>query len=597
VDRSVKRTEWERVLREAREEPGFYGGPAYQGLLRLLTLAGRVPYRSAAAGLTDRELALVQLLLGRNEFVLVPPEDPGFAACAVVVAQTPWARVSLHESAREDRPAPDTVVAGIAVPDWLLEMVDEECAAQRPVEAYEQAQLDELLRGWAGDGSLDARVAQAADWVERVESVLVYIGRSVFSKTDGGSNTLVRGDMLGGLPGRHPDTWSVAQRLFVAGVHLMFRTGKAVRFEEYNGRQLTAAGLKQALVRRCCGYLDALGETPPADLAGRSFLDLAALVGDLAPRLDAEGALRYRRINGVPYVKEEFLLPWDQADRRPRGLPPAVRAVARAELSLPDGPDPVATVTRLGAEAARLASETKDSTVLERLIESLVHSAVVDVRADYGMSSGIRQLGRLRGGPDGRVASMLALKKPDFFCCVIPSARAADAMKTDAMSEVLWSVAQRMMFNRWHFVPGNFERDQVPYSRHYFFPPLVPDISEWADLRHGGHVAASVRYSIRVPGAPMWQVPFEAFGHPYRGSYDIRVVRMQGPPFELDDVRVLSRHCALIDACWRGMLSVLAEDETADWVINGFDRQWYESYRWRRVLDGSPLDASPLTTH
>jgi hypothetical protein len=72
-----------------------------------------------------------------------------------------------------------------------------------------------------------------------------------------------------------------------------------------------------------------------------------------------------------------------------------------------------------------------------------------------------------------------------------------------------------MMFNRWHFVPGQFDRAEIPLNRHYFFPPQVPDIAEHSEHRHGGHISARVRYSIRAPGAQVWREPFHVFGHGY----------------------------------------------------------------------------------
>lgn len=585
-----KRELWDGLLDEARDPGVLFSGPAHRGLLRLLTLDGRLPYHLGADGLTRRERAVLQHLLGRDSFVLTAPEDPEFARCNVVVAHSQLGKLTLHEPERGDEPTPDHVVAGLQLPDWLIEMVDEECAADEPLERHDQSQVDALLRGWAQDGTLETRVRQVMDWVDRVETVLVYSGRRIFSKSDAGTNTLLRDNVLEALCGRHPDEWAVEERLFVAAAQLLFRTGRSVRFEEFNGRQLTASALRRLLVRRSVNYLDALGDPVPPDLRARSLTELAELIGETVPRIDSSEWMRYRRVNGITYVKDEYLERVPGRGRTPKGLPPLLARLAADDYGASAGLDNDAVeLTRILTEQAALeAGRSGDSAPLERVLESIVLSAVLETRSDYGMSSGLRKLARLSAS-DGQtlVDAMLTLKKNDFFCCTLPSPAAAQALPADRMTEVLWMVSQRMMYNRWHFVPGNFERAEVPLSRHYFFPPLVPDISEWGDVRHGGHTVSCVRYSIRAPGAQMWREPFRVFGHDYRGCFDIRLVRMDGQPYEREDIRMASRYCALVDTFWRAVTAHVERPGGAGLEIKGYTADWYSSATWRRALPRS----------
>lgn len=582
-----KRELWDGLLDEVRDPDVLFAGPAHRGLLRLLTLDGRLPYHLGAAGLTRRERTVLQHLLGRDSFVLTAPDDPEFSRCTVVVTHSQLGKLALHEPERGDEPAQDQVVAGLRLPDWLMEMVEEECAAEEPLERHDQSQVDVLLRDWAQDGTLETRVRQVMDWVDRVETVLVYSGRRIFSKSDAGTNTLLRDNVLEALCGRDPDEWAVEERLFVAAAQLLFRTGRSVRFEEFNGRQLTASALRRLLVRRAVNYVDALGDTVPADLHARSLTELAELIGETVPRIDASEWMRYRRVNGITYVKDEYLERVPGRGRTPEGMPPLLARLAADDYGIRAGldDDPVELTRILTEQAAREAGRSGDSAPLERVLESVVLSAVVETGSDYGMSSGVRKLARLSAGEgETLVDAMLTLKKHDFFCCTLPSPAAAEALPEERMTEVLWRVAQRMMYNRWHFVPGNFERAEVPLSRHYFFPPLVPDISEWGDVRHGGHTASCVRYSIRAPGAQMWREPFRVFGHDYRGCYDIRLVRMDGPPYERDDVRMASRYCALVDSFWRAVAAHVEWRGSTDLEIKGYTSDWYGSATWRRAL-------------
>jgi hypothetical protein len=562
-----RRDDWDQLLDRVRDRDALLQGPAYAGLLRLLTNGGIVPFRSAIEGLTTRERAILQHVLGRDELRLLPPTGDA----EIAVAHSPHGKLTLHERDRGDLPESSQVVAALRLPRWLIEMVDEECAADDALEAHEREQLDALLRAWRDDGSLAARLEQVIDWVERVETVLVYVGRRVFSRSDSGSSTLIRDGVLAALRGRSLDEWPWEERLFVTAAQLLFRTGRAVRFEEYNGRQLTAAGLRQRLLRRCCAYLRAAGRADPADLSRMAPAELAALAGDLAPAVDASQRIRYRRINGATYAKDEFLLEWGRDERGHGHLPRLL-----AELPAAGG-DPGDAVRRLAAGALRAG----DHALLDRLLRALVLGAVLDTGADYGMSSGVRDIGRLRDGGDGVVGAVLTLRKPDFFCCVLPSPDMERTLPASRTADILWQVAQRMMFNRWHFVPGNFERSEIPAQRHYFFPPLVPDIGEWCDMRHGGHTSARVRYTIRAPGAAMWTLPYLAFGQPYRGCFDIRVVRMDGPPFTLGELRVACQYSALVDAFWREIAAHVEDRDGTAPVFAAYDREWYRQERWR----------------
>ncbi|MBO4159957.1 hypothetical protein [Micromonospora antibiotica] len=581
--RRTKTDQWTQELRDVRDPAELFGGSAQTAVLRLLTMAGKVPFRSAFDGLTLREQAFVRHLLGRQQLRLTPPGDD-VSPARFVLSHSTLGKLTVHEPARGDLPT-EEVVAEIALPDWMTEMLDEECLAAEAEEEHQRHELDQLLHTWHADGSLPQRLEEVIDWVERVETVLIYVQRRVFSRSDSGSSTLIRDGVLPALRDRAPADWSPEERLFVSAIQLLFRTGRAVRFEEFNGRQLSAVSLRRVLTTRCATYLRALGEPVTGQVSTATLTELAVLAGDLVELVDGGDHMRYRRVNGLTYAKDEYLLPWAQDQRRQDELPQTLRTLSGLLTEQVDDGDAPTWVRDATAAALRTAHRGGDRHELTRILEGIVLGAVVDAHADYGMSSGIRDLSRL-SGPAGQYGEEVAgLKKPDFFCCVLPSPQMAADLPGDAVTDILWQVAQRMMYNRWHFVPGNFDRVEVPRQRHYFFPPLVPDIGEWGDLRHGGHSTARVRYTLRAPGAAMWKQPLTVAGRQYRGAFDIRLVRMDGPPFTLDELRTASRYSALVDVFWRE----IAGDAEAHggWTptIASFDADWYAKHTWHEPVE------------
>ncbi|MEV4630648.1 hypothetical protein AB0J90_30730 [Micromonospora sp. NPDC049523] len=573
--------------------------PAYVALALLLTVGGRVPYQHAVAGLTVEERALLHLVMGvpdlRLETVAAeePASDRALARDDVLVAYSPQGKLSLFGPAERHLARPDDLLGRIRVGESILEQVEEEAADWHITERHEQARLDRMLRSWEEAGDLGDRVRQVADWIDRVETVLVYCGRTVFSRSDAGTSNLLREGLLCRLAELPLHKWRTEERLFTAAAHLLFAAGRAIRFEEFNGRQLTATSLFAWLVSTRNRYAHATGADRPVGTAEQDIEALAREVAELGMLVDNSGTVRFRRICGLTFAKQEVLVPLPYAERRHGTLPQPVRAFAEASLGLDvdrrlDGED---AVTRIVAEIiARPPGQA--GPLLERMLGTMVLSAVVDLDADYGMSSAVRDPQRLASVGPNRVASALTLRKPDFFCCVLPHPTRLD-LAPSQVGHMLWLVAQRMQYNRWHFVPGNFDRAEIPTQRHYFFPPTMPDLAESAQFWHGGHVAARVRYSIRAPGAQLWRAPFTAFGNAYRGCYDLRVVRTHGDPFVRRDLWLATRYSGLIDAFWRAVVTSDTGPRGDLPTIEAFDRHWYASGAWKQFTPASSTGSLP----
>lgn len=591
-------------------------------LIGKLTSDGRVPFRLACERLTVWELALIQEVLGRPGVTLVVNADTDAAAgtafsagavgpdgtlvsngafvpdgTAVRVTAAALGCIDLWRPGETPDPGAQTL-GWLRVPADTLDVADEEARAAAVLEEAELREIDAIIDSWAVTGELDARLALLADWVERVETVYVFIGRDVFSKSDAGSNTLTRDGLITGLRQRPPTAWRRSDRLFVVAAHCLFATGRSVRFEEFNGRQLSATKLRAHLTSQYAAYSAAAGRVP-ADLHGLPLLELAERIRDLMPEVDASDGIRYRRINGMTFIKSEHIVAGTQP-RDPQRLPGLIAEHGETRLGVPASGRPRDDLRAMTEAAADLdasgisaggaagsgigdgaAGDPDPSAIgaLGELLATIVLSAIERTDSDYGMSSSFRDILRLRAAEPGDVSEVLTMKKNDFFCCCLPHTSRMSGLPDEETVPILWRAAQRMMYNRWHFIPGEFDRASIPDNRHYFFPPQVPDIAEHADHRHGGHIASRVRYSIRAPGPQVWRPPFEVFGHALRGCYDIRLVRMEGPAFTLAEMHEAVRHCSLVDAFWRTLADRVVRGAPVP-PIAGFDRRWYESRAW-----------------
>lgn len=553
--------------------------PAYVTLIRLLTFDGRIPFSQSIVSLKPRDHAVFLELIGRSSLRLCPvPDDcaPG----SVIVLHSAQGRISFVDADVYEKHSSTTEVGMFVLPVSALERVAEQVAAWEVAENAERAQLDAMLREWEAGNTLAEHVRQVADWVDHVETVMIYIDDEVFSRSDAGTNTLLRGGVLSRLETTPLDHWSRPERLLVAAAHLLFSTGRSIRFEEFNGRQLTATALREWLVTTRQRYAHAAGQTTEPDQAGRPLRSLAAEIRSLIDTVDQSPWIRFRRISGPNFAKSEALAELPRSHRSHTELPPLLRHFAATALHLePDSAcNAEQQLEQLVNQALTLPAHST-RTLLERLLATIVRSAAIDLHADYAMSSAIRDMSGLAPDLANRVSTMLELRKPNFFCCVIPHPHHfADTSDVD-LGRMLWLVAQRMQYNRWHFVPGNFDRAEIPAQRHYFFPPLMPDLAEFSELWHGGHIAAQVRFSVRAPGAQLWRAPLSLRGNDYRGCFDIRAVRMSGQPFEREDLWTAVRYSGLVDALWRTVAAHVNEGDAVP-AVTAFDRTWYEQRSW-----------------
>src|SRR5262249_12762874 len=111
---------------------------------------------------------------------------------------------------------------------------------------------------------------------------------------------------------------------------------------------------------------------------------------------------------------------------------------------------------------------------VEYLMEKTVASAVRVTNADYGMSSSLRDISRLVTYDEQTLVERIHAMNPGHFFTCFVSYNMVDRVGAEEAGVIAASVQKRMMFNRWHFIPGNLDRPLVRKSRHWYYPPLIP---------------------------------------------------------------------------------------------------------------------------
>lgn len=517
-----------------------------------LTLDGRIPEDQGARALTPTELTAL-VAAGRAGARLDPTRERGDL---LVLAPTGRLRVVLGS---DTAPAEGHLLGAI---DW---------GEDRPVPlaADDDDEEHTALRTWlAGQPAdqVEQRLHRIRHAVEHMAPVLLHVGARTFSNLDKFSNLPGKslaygatGCVLSALGATPVVRWSTSDACFVVCLNALLLSGPPVVAEEFNGAQVQPAAVEAALLRRMAAY----GTRPPvrADEELGDWLEtLARACATARGEAQRAGRTFYREINGINLHKVERSL---SAAITFADVPPAVIGFLgwRGDLDLAGIAEPAtALVDRIVASPAPEGFRSS----FEGFLHEFLRVTVEAFDADVAMSRGPRDLGSLRGDP----RRPLSLATRDFYCCVAPSARFADRFGPDrpGLARAMSAYSARMRFNTWHYLPHTLGiSDEVPGRDDWFFAPTMPDITEWSDQHHTGHVTFGVRYAIRVP----FGVVFEGAHRP--GLYDLRLMRTLEPRFTLADLRSAIATSRLLAAVYQ----VMSEH---DHVIGDFTNEWFRRF-------------------
>lgn len=544
--------------------------PAKDAIARLLTFGNRVPIELRRLSLAPFDQAIFDAVPNSDSVRITSEPDPAADVENLRIYFNALGRLHLRPLSE---PVLDygldevTEIGHLALEPQIVRHALAEARRIKLEETQLRESIDRVLLDAENDGSLSGLLDDVGNSVRHVEAVCFYADDCLYAVMEQVTNLVATRKGLGLIDRLRQcpvSAWRSSDRLAIVALRALFLSGASVRFEEFNSIELTAERLLQRLHALGSSYATAL--QIPFEPLVHPF-ELGGQVGALAKRLKDKPWVRYRRVNGITFQKQEHCiqLTADQTSQQ----------IVKTSLHLLRGKWPCATansaraffsqVAQKAIEASCLETELQPpgqapyagaTSALERLIEDVVISAVQATDADYGMSSSLRRPGELFVDTTAELAAAVgALCPKDFYCCIAGTGELQQRFGERLNGDVFRAVQARMQFNRWHFVPGNLPRSLVADDRHYFYPPVMPDLAEWVDQFHAGHVRAAVRYSIRSPGPEIIDAPLEISGHEFRGFYDVRVVRVDDKPFDIQDLAIVRTHSLWMGYIWRTILA------------------------------------------
>ncbi len=565
---------------------------AYHSIERLLTYDRKFPLEYGLDALNDIERELFNALEGFDDLKLTPTPESSADRYSMRLFYNSLGRLHIRP---ENEPLPNyaqkvklEMIGYLSIPHAIFNQVEKNVKVALEKEAFLRAEIDAFLQTKEAAGQLQEVIDLVDDAVRHVEDVSIYIDDELFSVVADGNTNLIdtynTQGLFSVLREKPIAKWTPAQRLALASFWFLFLSGRSVRFEEFNGKQLTACRL-YTLLEKLLNYYTNQGDK--SDLKTTPILrmglfELAQAVGAAAQQSVGQPWLRYRQINGLTFLKTEEIAMTPPSSETDRAIPDSLAALYEhwigKSFNLDLGYEKIFTeladamiAQSVVAKETRLI-ESPAHTPLEILIQEIVAAALLVTDADYSMSSSLRDPSVLITEDDeNRLSRMLALKTTDFYCCIASRPGLSQQIDRNISEQVYRPVQARMEYNRWHFIPGNFPKTSIPRSRNWFFPPSFPDLAELSDQHHPGHMLSSVKYCVRAPGPDLNLPPLLIGGYPYRGFYDVRVVRMDGVPFNLQEMMIVRHHCLWMGVVWRRIVNQCQSDPSSFKII-GFEK-------------------------
>ncbi|WP_454844789.1 hypothetical protein [Priestia megaterium] len=367
--------------------------------------------------------------------------------------------------------------------------------------------------------------------------------------------------------------WSLQEKIFVYNCYWLIQSGNHSRVEEFNGRQLSIQLVTDFIDSKIREYLTELNLEPNSKLILNTIPEKAKYLKRLYKQI-CENFQFYRCINGLNLNKTEKLLNKEEIQITLGEFPMNIKRYLYNNYLLDgDGFNSVYELFYEWVASTIVKNYTLEEGIkhIEEFIYFYVKEVVRECNGDIAMSRGIRDINKfITLCKEYKYEDICSWSPSEFFCCAVPSDKMTSYFSNNLplLGNILKAISRRMQYNSWHFTPGNFPIEEVPTERHFFFPPQNPDLAEWSDQHHPGHITASVRYSMRSPEKLVFN------NKVYFGTIDLRVVRQKGEPFSLNEFKKLILFTKYLREFYQALSDVIIKS-SAKYKIESFDKFYY----------------------
>lgn len=530
----------------------------------LFTLDGKIAEAVGIKSLNTEQSVIYQCLNEHNCKIVFTSELENVDKNKIYFGITEYGRVLLGTDNFFDD---YTIVLGyFEVDDQVIQVINKKI--RKKLETEEQIYNKEVKSFFKGKSKDE--INEILKFIKfniyHMAPILLYVRNQTFS-TFYNYNNLIKefdGDteyfLLNDLPNKNIENWDRAEKIFVFNMFLLLQSGPPSRGEEVNGIHFSLTFLKDYFNQKIREYSHILKRETNSHL---SLEKQASLIFSLRQEIE-NNYLIYRYINGLNLHKEE-------------------RYIEKNELSKLNDDSLTADLERLTSikfsndyyhyfcQIIERNIDKEPYKMIEKIMDMIINKAIDRTSSDIGMARGFRApLKFYEAHQKDKLEEIFNWGQNQYFCCVVPSSLMKRAFQDNSkvLAGVLTAISKRMEYNSWHYTPGNFLNNQTRITRHFYFPPVMSDITMWSDQHHKGHVFAKVRHAIRCPGF----IKNEATV--YNAFFDLRLMKQSGSDYKENDLVIAIYYKEILKSLFQSWFDVCKKIKK-EININSYSREWY----------------------
>ncbi len=371
--------------------------------------------------------------------------------------------------------------------------------------------------------------------------------------------------------------WGVQEKVFFYSLYCLLKSGPPSRGEELSGMQLRPIHVKDHFTSLLNTYAKALGVILNFD-GKETLLEQAEYVDSIRKKV-LSNSIIWRNIKGITLNKREQVTPkvLSTSSDKFKFIPDRLGSFFLSHYN-----KRIKEFNHLNKDFYALIENIfhhhpKEATKeIEKIIHTIVLLATNNLKSDFGMTRGIRDFSKfIQLHKQNEIHAICSLPSSHYFCCVSPNEclpkNSTD--KDSTLIKTLCAISARMTYNSWHYMAGNFPFSEIPKERHFYFPPLMSDITSLSEYRHRGHIVNHVVNCIRCPQS------IEIMGKEYYAFCDFRVMRQNNMPYTLHDLNIAHMYSIIIKNLYQATIEYVIHTD-AYIEITAFSNRWYkEKYK------------------
>ncbi|MBN6860778.1 hypothetical protein JRG04_09795 [Staphylococcus capitis] len=532
----------------------------------LFTLDGKIAESVGVKSLNIEQNAIYQCLTEHNSRIVFTSELENVDENRIYFGITEYGRILLGADNFFDDYA--LVLGYFVVNEQVIKIINEKI--RKALEIEEEIYNKEVKNFFKGKSKdeINEIIKFIKFNIYHMAPILLYVKDKTFS-TFYNYNNLIKefdGDtedfLLNDLPYKSAEKWDKAEKIFVFNMYLLLKSGPPSRGEEVNGIHFSLSFLKDYFNEKIKEYSHILKRETNSSL---SLEKQVARIYSLRKEIE-NSYLIYRYINGLNLHKEERYIDKSELAKLNDG---SLKTDLEKFTSIKFKKD----YYHYFCQIIEKNIDKEPYQMIEKIMDMIINKAIDRTSSDIGMARGFRApLKFYEAHQKDKLEEIFNWGQNQYFCCVIPSSLMKDAFQDNSkiLAGILTAISKRMEYNSWHYTPGNFLNNQTRITCHFYFPPVMADITMWSDQHHKGHVFAKVKHAIRCPGF------IENGATIYNAFFDLRLMKQSGSDYSKNDLVIAIYYKEILKSLFQSWFDICKKTKK-EININIYSREWYQN--------------------